>query len=649
MGKSGTTSSSRDPKNEGLPKGKALTETSAWFAGPKGENEDWFSGCVGKILADYYAWRRNYFPEDGLVIDAESRRMGEGFRDRFDDRLFELLARLKADFPFQSPRYAAHMVSEQTLPAIAGYFAAMLYNPNNVTTEAAPVTVRLELESAQMIARMVGYGDDSWAHLSSGGTIANLEALWMARAVKYLPLVIEDVRRLLGLPASTVRFGSSPMDSLEALAQLFREAPSKDVIRAYLESDSNVTERGIAAIIRRVGAEPILLAPETQHYSIKKALDVLGLGRDALRIVRVTDRFQMDMDDLQEKLHAVEVSGNHVLAVVTVVGTTEEGAVDPVNRIVQLRDSRTDKFWLHADAAYGGYLRTVTIPDRSGLGEAKTVVQIAGETQEVPIVLPDSHNCDALEAMRECDSVTIDPHKLGYVPYPAGAVCFRSDIVKALARQDAAYIEDSVGDVEAERHSENVGLYILEGSKPGAAAAAVWLSHSLIPLDNTGHGLLIREGIRNACELNTLLESYPDLVKSSLVQAIPIAPPDSNILCFAFRTSESMSLSELNSLNRAIYDRFTVSDKSGKRVYDQPFFLSRTSLRVKQYSPATVRPFLERLGVSEAEYETEGVFLLRSVLMNPWYSEAKRKGRYFISELVEALYLAAEEIVKDGK
>ena len=98
-------------------------------------------------------------------------------------------------------------------------------------------------------------------------------------------------------------------------------------------------------------------------------------------------------------------------------------------------------------------------------------------------------------------------------------------------------------------------------------------------------------------------------------------------------------------MNHAIYERFSVSDSSGKRVYEQPFFLSRTSLHPKQYSLSTVAPFLEKLGVTSEEYESQGVFLMRSVLMNPWYSEAKRKGRYFISELVEALYVAAEEII----
>ncbi len=143
---------------------------SAWLAGPEAENGDWFAAVVQRIVGDYHAWRRNYFPEDGVAVDSTARREAEAFRDHFDDRLTELLARLKHDVPFYSPRYAGHMIAEQSLPAIAGYLAAMLYNPNNVSADAAPVTVRLELEAAQVIAQMLGHPSDGWAHLTSGGT-----------------------------------------------------------------------------------------------------------------------------------------------------------------------------------------------------------------------------------------------------------------------------------------------------------------------------------------------------------------------------------------------------------------------------------------------------------------------------------------------
>ncbi len=640
---------------------------AAWFAGPKAENGEWITATIGRIMDDYYAWRRNYFPGDGVIIDSTMRRKSEAFRDAFDDRLLDLLARLKGDFPFYSPRYAAHMLADQTLPSIAGYFAAMLYNPNNVSSDAAPVTVRLELEAARMIADMLGYGPRCWAHLTSGGTIANIESLWIARTVRYLPLVIGDMRRTLNLrpepwpvgPDGLLRL--SPGESLKALERCFAdaaaalgpgEATTRRAIRAYLDSPFNVVERGLHAVQVAAGSNPVVVVPETHHYCFDKAMDALGLGRRSLVRVPVDAEFRMRIDALDRALEGVHARGDHVLAVIAVVGTTEEGAIDPIDGILDLRArrerDRSDSFWLHVDAAYGGYLRTLTIPERAGLGEANADVKVGGKRRRITLTLPERGACTALERLGECDSIAIDPHKLGYIPYPAGAVCFKSDLVKPIARQDAPYIDDAPGDVESESRAQGIGVYILEGSKPGAAAAAVWLSHSLIPLNSAGHGSLIRETIRNACELHALLEGYHEFVPDCPVRAVCLCPPGSNIVCYAFRPSSEAghSLPRLNEANRRIYEKFTLG--AGEQVYDHSYFVSRTTLSARQYGLRTVAGFLDRLGVDGDEYAKEGVFLLRSVLMNPWYEQGKQRDRYFVSELAGALYRAAAEELGEG-
>lgn len=640
-----------------------LGTMSAWFAGPKGENSPLLADWIKRITDDYAAWRRNYFPEDGIVVDSATRRQNEGFTDAFEDRLVELLARLKNGFPFHSPRYAAHMLAEQTLPSIAGYFAAMLYNPNNVTAEAAPVTVRLEIEAGRLLSKMIGYSDTAWAHLCSGGTAANIEALWVARSVAFLPWLVRDVRRALSreipstLSDDASMLAMQPMQVLDAYAALWREIPPtpdrtanlNHLAQAIADSPFNVVERGVGEIASRAGGAPVVLVPESHHYCFEKALDVLGLGRRSLVSVRVDERFRMRPDELERTLDHLERQGRRAIAVVAVAGSTEEGSVDPIDHIVRIRRERAaahkPSFWLHADGAYGGYLRTVTIPQRCGLGPATTTVRIDGQVRDIDITLPEHQECAALEQMSHCDSVTIDPHKLGYIPYPAGAICFKSDLVKPLLRQAAPYLGDGSIDPETDRTSESVGVYVLEGSKPGASAAAVWLSHSLIPLDTTGHGALMRENIRNACELHALLERYTTLVqpahaKSLGVQAVCICPPGSNIVCFAFRpTAPGASLESINELNRAVYAQFSLV--AGERVYAQSFFVSRTSLVPGQYALETVGPFLSRLGVDPSEYAGNGVFLLRSVLMNPWYASSKRRGRYYISELVAELYKVA--------
>ncbi|MCH7903329.1 MAG: hypothetical protein IH944_02045 [Armatimonadetes bacterium] len=634
---------------------------SGWFTGPNAENGGAFADVLQRIYQDHIYWRRNYFPQDGVVIDSRVRRQNEPFQDEFEDRLIELLSRLKADFPFHSPRYAAHMIAEQTLPSIAGMFAGLLYNPNNVSYEAAPVTVEMELEVARMLANMLGYGDDAWGHLTSGGTIANIEALWAARAVLFLPLVVKDVSLSLGLglPEESMDeralLALSPTRSLQSLDDCFVAARKKyvnakesiaDVFRAIKDSRHNVTERGLGTVLHTVETELVVLTPETHHYCVPKALDLLGLGRDTLIRVPVDHQFRMRSEMLRVKLDEVEKAGKTVLAVVAVAGTTEEGAIDPIHEIVAVRaqnelDGR-QSFWIHADAAYGGYLRTMTVPKRIGLGSPITTVKIDGEVRELDIYLPHDSACDALEQLGECDSVAIDPHKLGYVPYPAGAVCFKSDLVKPVLRQDAPYIEGEMQPPSVERRSKAVGVYILEGSKPGMVAASLWLSHTLIPLDCYGHGRLMQETVRNAGELYTLLNELPNLSRGHKVKAVPLCQPGSNILCFAFVPEGSQrSLRELNEINKAIHSKFTIEQGRKSSIYEQEFFVSRTVLRPDHYSWETVSEFAGKIGATREEYEREGIFLMRCVLMNPWYTQAKEKGQYFISDLVAALYREA--------
>jgi hypothetical protein len=79
------------------------------------------------------------------------------------------------------------MLSEETLSGMLGWLAAIVYNPNNVTDEAAPVAVRLEREAGCMVVERLGCRVDcAWARMTSCGTVANLEMLWVARVVQFI-------------------------------------------------------------------------------------------------------------------------------------------------------------------------------------------------------------------------------------------------------------------------------------------------------------------------------------------------------------------------------------------------------------------------------------------------------------------------------
>jgi hypothetical protein len=94
--------------------------------------------------------------------------------------LAELAARLCATYPYSEPAYAGQMLKPPHPIAWAAYAATMLLNPNNHSLDGGPATSELEREAVAAIAAMVGL-DEPLGHLTSSGTVANLEALWIAK------------------------------------------------------------------------------------------------------------------------------------------------------------------------------------------------------------------------------------------------------------------------------------------------------------------------------------------------------------------------------------------------------------------------------------------------------------------------------------
>lgn len=96
--------------------------------------------------------------------------------------LNELLERLRENYPFFHPSYAGQMLKPPHYLASIAYFLAQQINPNNHALDGGPATAKMETEVVAELARMFGY-DQHLGHLTSSGTIANLEALWVARSL----------------------------------------------------------------------------------------------------------------------------------------------------------------------------------------------------------------------------------------------------------------------------------------------------------------------------------------------------------------------------------------------------------------------------------------------------------------------------------
>jgi glutamate/tyrosine decarboxylase-like PLP-dependent enzyme len=100
--------------------------------------------------------------------------------EQFASAFGELTERLRENYPFFHPSYAGQMLKPAHPAAVAGYLAAMLINPNNHALDGGPATARMEKEAVAQLAGMFGL-PTHLGHLTTSGTIANLEALYIAR------------------------------------------------------------------------------------------------------------------------------------------------------------------------------------------------------------------------------------------------------------------------------------------------------------------------------------------------------------------------------------------------------------------------------------------------------------------------------------
>ena len=289
--------------------------------------------------------------------------------------LLALARELADNDPYFHPLYAGQMLKPPHPVARMAWALSLFINPNNHALDGGRATSRLEKSCIRSLGQLVGW-TDPLGHLTGGGTVANLEALWVGR----------------------------------------ERQPSRRAV----------------------------VASEEAHYTHRRMAGLLGVP---FVPVPVDSRGRMQMAALDAILERADVG-----TVVATVGTTGWGAVDPVDEILVRREQHG--FRLHVDAAYGGYFSLVS------------------EHLE-PLTRK------AYESLGACDSIVIDPHKHGLQPYGSGAVLFRNPEDAQVYAHDSPYTYYTAS-------GGHLGEISLECSRSGAAAAALWSTLNLFPLDPGG-------------------------------------------------------------------------------------------------------------------------------------------------------------------
>ncbi|MEV0186428.1 aminotransferase class I/II-fold pyridoxal phosphate-dependent enzyme [Streptomyces sp. NPDC050625] len=177
-------------------------------------------GRATQAIQDWSDAFGSYRPHPSVLVDD----------DRFAVAFEEFTGRLKDNYPFFHPHYAGQMLKPPHPAAVVGYLAAMLINPNNHALDAGPATARMEREVVAQLAAMFGY-DTHLGHLTTSGTIANLEALFVARELHPGKGIAysQDAHythgrmcRVLGMSGHSVRTDSGGRIDLDVLEGLLR-------------------------------------------------------------------------------------------------------------------------------------------------------------------------------------------------------------------------------------------------------------------------------------------------------------------------------------------------------------------------------------------------------------------------------------------
>lgn len=571
-------------------------------------------------MDEHIHWRRDFHPSDKPVVSLKEQRSDNYAESlmRTEEALLELSARLKSgSVPFFSPRYLGHMLSDTLMAANLGYLATILYNPNNCSYEASSASTMLELEVGRELCGLFGYDEDkSWGHITSGGTVANYEAMWVARNLRSLAGALTEVRPDLMEDFNEIQKANLPIDTLLSLLARSKEDGDLDALRR-----ATAQYRGANASLGKV------LVPQSKHYSWTKALDILGLGQNAMIPIPVGTDFRMDTEYLKKTVTNLVESGTPIMAVVTVTGTTESGAVDPVHHVTALRQELREKlgvgFYLHVDGAYGGYMRSMFRDAEGNLMKLHDVHRYCARQSyfSPQVQWPEPEIYQAFAAIHEADSVTVDPHKLGYVPYAAGGIVMKDRRALDLISYFAAYTFEGEGVEPA-----LLGSFIMEGSRPGASAASVWMAHKVLPLSIEGYGKLLAHSVDGAQRLYQSFQEEGDFEAHGRKFKVKcVTQPDLNVVNFVFNEIGNKDLEKTNKLNRFLYEQ--CSYRSGP-VYLEDFILSKTIIKPNVYQAAIER-FLAELDIPQSEVSRVGdIFILRSCLMTPYLTSNQTFDEY---------------------
>lgn len=361
------------------------------------------------------------------------------------DGLRDVIAQSRA----QNGRFYGYVQGPGEPVAALGDLMASVLNQNMTAWRSSPAGVTIERTVVRWLAEAVGC-KGFYGTLTGGGSAANLMGLTMAR-----------------------------------------------------EATIFANERGL-----RDSRPSAIYASEQVHMAVPKAVAMIGIGRENLRLIACDSSYRMIPSQLEQALRRGKAEGVTPIAVVASAGTVNTGAIDPLREIAGI--AHTHGAWLHVDGAYGA-LAAIAAPEK-------------------------------FDGLALADSLSLDPHKWLYQPLDCGCLLYRD---LAMARQTFAY----TGDYARQLSTDPVeGFAFFEESielSRRFRALKLWLSLRY-------HGLeafraAIQRDLHHAQRLAAAVRECADLEL--------VAAGDLSAVCFRHLMRRDASVEERNRFNTSVLKR----------------------------------------------------------------------------------------------
>ena len=309
--------------------------------------------------------------------------------------------------------------------------------------------------------------------------------------------VIDWIKEMLGFPTSA----SGLLTSGCSAANLIGLTVARNTKALY-----DLRREGLQVVSHKM----TLYASQEVHSSIRKAVELLGLGNEVLRLVPVNDYFQIDLQALKDAIAQDREDGYMPFCVVGAAGTINTGGIDDLNALADI--CQRENLWLHVDGAFGAWAALV----------------------------PSVRN--KVAGMERADSLALDLHKWMYMPYEIGCILVRHEEYHHKA---FSLTPDYLAHGDGGRGLTGGDLpwfsdYGFQLSR-GFRALKAWMS--LKEHGSRKYGRLIQQNIDQARYLAELINAQPELELS--------APVTLNVVCFRYVTPD-MDDAELDELNKQI-------------------------------------------------------------------------------------------------